>query len=68
MLANCALGSFVTSNLGGCSVSGQHDLDQSRSAVRKPALLRGFPSTPGAVWGCGAASGGQRPPAAGDGS
>lgn len=48
MLANCALGSFVTYNLGGCSVSGRCDLDQSRSSVRKPsAALGGFLADPG---------------------
>lgn len=41
MLANCALGSFVAYNLGGCSVSGQCDLDQSRSTVRKPRAASG---------------------------
>lgn len=41
MLANCALGSFVAYNLGGCGVSGQCDLDQSRSPVRKPRAALG---------------------------
>lgn len=41
MLANCVLGSFVTYNLGGCSVSGGCDLDQSRSTVRKPSAASG---------------------------
>lgn len=40
MLANCALGSFVTYNLG-CSVSGRRDPDQSRSSVRKPSAALG---------------------------
>lgn len=42
MLANCALGSFVTYNLGGCSVSGWRDLDQGRTPVRKPCAALGF--------------------------
>lgn len=62
MPANCALGSFVACNLGGCSVSGRCDLDQGRSPVRKPsAALGGSWHAWGGSWVRRAVSGGRSP-------